>query len=373
MANIFGGFKAVMYKEALHLRRDSVALVIGLIVPLAQLAVLGFGIDTNVRHVATVVLDEDRRQESRDFLNRLSNSDTFYLKQYVSSDRELHEAVVSGRARVAIEIPPDFSDRLRKGRTAQILVLVDGSDSSVAGQAINVAFGLGLDESLRRVLTPGQAMPIDVRAQLLFNPDSRSPNFFLPGLTAVLLLSVTTFLTAFSIVREKERGTLEQLFVTPVRPLGLLLGKIVPYLVIGYFDLCLILTLMRWVFFVPIHGSLITLLVLSIPYLFVALAFGTFISTTVRSQSEAMQKAFLIFIPSIFFSGYIFPRENMPAIFYWFSFLVPATFYVDITRGVILRGAGVRELWADGLVLTVMGVGLLLLAARRFQRKSINS
>ena len=210
-----------------------------------------------------------------------------------------------------------------------------------------------------------------MRPKLLFNPDSRSPNFFLPGLTAVLLLNVTTFLTAFSIVREKERGTLEQLFVTPVRPMGLLFGKLLPYLGIGFFELCMILAFMRFVFQVPIHGNVLLLALLSLPYLFVSLSIGILVSSKANSQAEAIQLAFLTFLPSIFFSGYIFPRETMPAIFYVISYFIPASYYINVTRGIILRGAGLAHLWLDGLVLFAMGSLLLIVAARRFQKKVI--
>ena len=236
MVNPFRGFGAVFYKEALHVRRDFGTLFFSLIIPLLQMFLLGFGIDTNVRQVNTVVYNADGRKESRELLDRLKNSDTFRLARFVSNDRDLNDAIISGKCRVGIKIPVDYSDRLIHQTGAQVLVLIDGSDSSVAGQAINVTTAIGLDESLRRALpvnAPGFA--VDMRPKILFNPDSRSPNFFLPGLTAILLLNVTTFLTAFSIVREKERGTLEQLFVTPVRPMGLLTGKLLPYLGIGFF------------------------------------------------------------------------------------------------------------------------------------------
>jgi ABC-2 type transport system permease protein len=250
-------------------------------------------------------------------------------------------------------------------------VLIDGSDSTVAGQAINVTTAIGLDESLRRTLVNNETFAVDMRPKLLFNPDSRSPNFFLPGLTAILLLNVTTFLTAFSIVREKERGTLEQLFVTPVRPMGLLLGKLLPYLAIGFFELCMILTFMRFAFRVPIHGSIFLLAFLSLPYIFVSLSLGILISSKANTQSEAMQLAFLTILPSIFFSGYIFPRETMPKFFYAISYFVPASYFINITRGVILRGAGMVHLWPDGLALFAMGTFLLIVAARRFQNKVI--
>jgi ABC-2 type transport system permease protein len=214
-------------------------------------------------------------------------------------------------------------------------------------------------------------MAVEMRPKMLFNPDSRSPNFFLPGLTAIMLLNVTTFLTAFSIVREKERGTLEQLFVTPVRPFGLMLGKLLPYLCVGFFELCLILTCMRFLFQVPIHGSVILLAILSLPYLFAALSLGILISSKAASQAEAMQLAFLPILPSVFFSGYIFPRETIPALFRPISYLIPASYFINITRGVILRGATLRHLWIDGLALCAIGTFLLVIAARRFRNKVI--
>ncbi len=373
MLNPFRGFSAVFYKEALHVRRDFGTLFFSLIIPLLQMFLLGFGIDTNIRQINTVVYNADGRRESRELLDRLRNSDTFHLVRFVESDHDLTDAIVSGKCRVGIKIPVDYSDKLLHQMSAQVLVLIDGSDSSVAGQAINVTTAIGLDESLQRVLaTSGNpTFAVDMRPKILFNPDSRSPNFFLPGLTAILLLNVTTFLTAFSIVREKERGTLEQLFVTPVRPMGLLLGKLLPYLMIGFFELCMILVFMRFIFSVPIHGSVLLLALLSLPYIFVSLSLGILISSKANSQAEAMQLAFLTILPSIFFSGYIFPRETMPKFFFILSYFVPATYFIDITRGIILRGAGWVHLWTDAVALFFMGTMLLVIAARRFQNKVI--
>jgi ABC-2 type transport system permease protein len=372
VVNPFRGFGAVFYKETLHVKRDFGTLFFSLIIPLLQMFLLGFGIDTNVRQVNTVVFNADGRKESRELLDRLRNSDTFHLARFVGNDHDLNDAIVSGKYRVGIKIPVDYSDRLIHQTGAQVLVLIDGSDSSVAGQAINVTTAIGLDESLRRALpVNASGFALEMRPKILFNPDSRSPNFFLPGLTAILLLNVTTFLTAFSIVREKERGTLEQLFVTPVRPMGLLLGKLLPYLAIGFFELCMILTFMRFIFSVPIHGNVILLAMLSLPYLFVSLSLGILISSKAATQAQAMQLAFLTILPSIFFSGYIFPRETMPKFFYILSYFVPATYFINITRGIILRGAGWVHLWTDALALTTMGTLLLVVAARRFQNKVI--
>jgi drug efflux transport system permease protein len=370
--NPFRGFGAVFYKEVLHVRRDPGTLFFSLVIPLLQMFVLGFGIDTNVRQVNTVVYNADGRQESRELIDRLKNSDTFHVIRYVQNDRDLNNMIIGGNARVGIKIPVDYSDRLIHKMSAQVLVLIDGSDSSVAGQAINVTTAIGLDESLRRAVTdPAAPFAVEMRPKLLFNPDSRSPNFFLPGLTAVLLLNVTTFLTAFAIVREKERGTLEQLFVTPVRPFGLLLGKLLPYFFIGFFELCNILFFMRFVFRVPIHGNVFLLAFLSLPYIFVSLSLGMLISSKANTQGQAMQLAFLTILPSIFFSGYIFPRETMPLFFYAISYLVPASYFINITRGIILRGATLQHLWIDGLALFAMGTFLLVIAARRFSNKII--
>lgn len=371
MGDFFRGFGAVFYKETLHVRRDFGTLFFSLIIPLLQMLLLGYGIDTNIRQINTVVFNADGRRESRELLDRLKNSDTFHVIRYVNSDQQMNDLIIGGKARVGIKIPVDYSDKLMHQMSAQVLVLIDGSDSSVAGQAINVTTAIGLDESLRRVLVNNASFAVDMRPKLLFNPDSRSPNFFLPGLTAILLLNVTTFLTSFSIVREKERGTLEQLFVTPVKPMGLLLGKLLPYLGIGFFELLLILTFMRFAFHVPIHGSVFLLAFLSLPYIFVSLSLGILISSKANTQSEAMQLAFLTILPSIFFSGYIFPRETMPKFFYVISYFVPASYFINITRGVILRGAGITHLWMDGLALFVMGSLLLIVAARRFQNKVI--
>ena len=372
MDSTFRGFSAVFYKESLHIRRDFSTLFFSLIIPILQMFLLGYAIDTNVRQINAVIYNADGRRESRELLDRLKNSDTFHLVRYVNNDRDLNDAIISGQCRVGVKIPVDYSDRLLHQTGAQVLVLIDGSDSSVAGQAINVTTAIGLDESLHRVLANSDAaFPVEMRPKILFNPDSRSPNFFLPGLVAVLLLNVTTFLTAFSIVREKEHGTLEQLFVTPVRPMGLLLGKLLPYLVIGFFELSMLLFAMRFLFGVPIHGSVILLAFLSLPYLFVSLSLGILISSKATSQAQAMQLAFLTILPSIFFSGYIFPRETMPKFFFYLSYFVPAAYYINITRGIILRGAGWIHLWSDALVLFLMGAALLIIAARRFHNKII--
>ena len=380
MINPMQGVGAIFYKEVRHMRRDPMAFLFAFVMPVLQMIILGAAIDTNIRQVRTAVYDASGSSmvtqvsgssESRAFLDRLRNSDTFHIYKYVHSDAQLNDEMVSGRASVGVKIPVDFDRNLLKGNQAQVLVMVDGSDSNVAGQAVNVSSSIGLDESLRRMLDPGQKNPIEIRPKMMFNPASRSPNFLLPGMMAILLILVTVMLTAFSIVREKERGTMEQLLVTPVRPLGLMLGKILPYFVTGIVELSILLLFMRFAFRIPIHGSVLVLGALTTGYLFVNLAIGILVSSKANSQAEALQFCLVVMLLSIFLSGFMFPRETMPLWAYTASHFVPATYMIQIARGVILRGAGMGQLWVNGVILFVMGIGLLLLAAKRFKSMTI--
>jgi ABC-2 type transport system permease protein len=380
MKNPIQGMGAIFYKEVRHMRRDPMAVLFAFVLPVLQMIILGAAIDTNIRQVRTAVYDASGSSimtevsgssASREFIDRLRNSDTFRIYKYVHSDAELNEEMVSGRASVGVKIPIDFDRNLLKGNQAQVMVMVDGSDSNVAGQAVNVSGSIGLDESLRRMMAPGQKNPIEVRPKVMFNPASRSPNFLLPGLMAVLLIMVTVMLTAFSIVREKERGTIEQLFVTPVRPLGLMLGKIMPYFVTGIVELGIFLIFLRFAFQIPIHGNVLVLAGLTTGYLFVNLAIGILISSKANSQAEALQLCLVVMLLSIFLSGFMFPRETMPSWAYAISHFVPATYMIKITRGVILRGAGLEQLWFNGLVLFAMGAGLLLVATKRFKKMTV--
>jgi drug efflux transport system permease protein len=374
--NIFRGFTGIFYKEVIHMRRDRMSVMLALVVPIMQMIILGAAIDTNVRQVATVVYDQSGLFEadsagassaSRELVDRFRNSDTFKIYKFVHSDEQLNEEMIAGRARVGLKIPVDFDRDLLRGETAQVMVMVDGSDSSIAGQAVNVASAIGLEQSLATVLNQ-KTLPLEVRPKVMFNPDSRSPNFFLPGLISVLLLMITVMLTAFSLVREKEKGTLEQLMVTPIKPLGLMLGKIMPYFVMGLLELVILLTFMRWAFQVPIHGNVVLLVAVTSTYLFVNLALGMLISVKANTQAEALQFSLTIMLPTIFLSGYVFPRATMPLPFYILSYLVPATYMIDIFRGVILRGAGFAQIWTSALVLLAMGIFILLVAAKRFSK-----
>jgi ABC-2 type transport system permease protein len=371
--NPFTGLIPVLRKEAIHIRRDPMALFFTIFIPTMQLFMIGFAINTNVRDIPTVVYDAARTQESRRLLDRFVNSDDFKIISDVTSDDDLNREIISGRARVGLKIPPDYSRRLLAGETASVLILIDGSESSVAGEAMNVANGIALTESLEHALkitTTARRLPVEARPKVLFNPDMRSANFLIPGMIAVLMQMMTVLLTAIAIVREREKGTLEQLYMTPIKPLGLMVGKIVPYAVVAYVELFLLLFFMRWAFGVPIAGDLFLLLLLVTPFILTMLGFGLLISTRAQSYQEATQAAFGTMMPSIFLSGYIFPIDTMPQFFQWVSQIIPTTYLIQIFRGIILRGAELQDLWKQGLILTVMSVWMITVAAVRFRKKT---
>jgi len=373
---MFKGFTSIFYKEVIQISRDPLTLALMMLVPMIQLMVFGYAINTDVRNIKTAVYNLDPGPQSRDLLQAFENTDYFKIIRYVESDDELNSSIITGRVKIGIKIPPDYSDRLLTNRQATVLVLIDGSDSSIATQSLQVASQVGLTESLARLNTQLQSsqsrtsqLPIEVRPKMLFNPDSRSANFMVPGLIAIILQIITTLLTAFSIVREREQGTLEQLLVTPVRPFGLMLGKLVPYGLIGIVETFTVLTVMRLVFDVPIKGSLLLLLSLSVLFVFTALAIGLLISTKARSQMQALQLAWLIMLPSVLLSGFMFPRESMPMIMRFIGYLVPATHFMEIIRGIVLRGATLVDLLPEVLTLMFMGFVLLVLSALRFRKK----
>jgi ABC transporter DrrB family efflux protein len=368
---MFKGFGSIFYKEIIQISRDPITLVLMLIVPMLQLTIFGYAINTDVRNIKTVVYNLDVGAKSRDLIAAFENTDYFLISEYVSSDAELNRAIVSGHAKVGIKIPPDYSDRLLNDQQATVLVLIDGSDSSIASQSLQVSTSVGLSQSITKLvgsMSPS-GLPVDVRPKMLFNPDMRSANFMVPGLVAVILQIITTMLTAFSIVRERERGTLEQLLVTPVRPFGLMLGKLVPYGLIGIFETLTVLAVMRIIFDVPINGSLLLLVGLSVIFLFTALAIGLLISTKAQNQMQALQLAWLILLPSVLLSGFMFPRDSMPFAMQVVGFLVPATHFMEIIRGIVLRGATFMDLLPEVVTLAVMGLVLLVLSAVQFHKK----
>lgn len=364
------GLKAILYKEFIQVRRDPATKFVFLI-PIIQLIVFGYALDTDIRHIPTVVYDRDRRSEAREFLSQFENTDVFNIVEEADSVAELREAIVAGRAHVGIILPPEFSDHLVSGRTAQVRVVIDGTHNNTSMQAINVANGIALHQNLEMLLRRTNTKPqIDLRPYVLFNENLESAKFFVPGLVGIIMQLVTVMLTAFSIVRERERGTLEQLMVTPVSRSVVTLGKLIPFAVIGFVETCFVLMLMVFVFEVPIVGSKLLLLSLSALFLLPSLGMGLLISTAASNQGEALQLSLLVMLPSILLSGFVFPLESMPLPIRWLSHLIPVTYYIMILRGIILRGATAVQLWLPATVLIGYGIVLFVASALRFQKRS---
>lgn len=354
------------------MRRDRGTLRLALMIPVFQLILFG-SIDTNVRNIPTGVHDECRCPESRALLEALAATKTFRIVRYTSSSRELRDAIVAGHVQVGIEIPPDFARRKLDGKEATFQALIDGSDNSIAAQSLSAINGLALTRSIaeleRRVGTT--TLPIEPRPRILFNPDTRSANLLIPGLIAILLTFSGTLLTAYAIVRERERGTLEQLMVTPVTSVEMILGKLIPYLVLAFIQLVLVLFFMNVLFRVPIHGSVLLLAGLSLVYLTSLLSLGLMISARARTQIEATQAAQSILLPSIMLSGYIFPLSSLPAPLRMLSQVLPATHFVSISRAIIIRGAGIRDLMHQVAALGAISAVLLTASVVIFRRRRV--
>jgi ABC-2 type transport system permease protein len=370
MKTPFRGFTAILLKEFTVVFRDRTTLFFMFFPPLIQLIAFGYALDSDVKHMAMVVLNEDRSADSRRFIEKFVNTQTFRVVGEVSSLTELSAAIRRGNAYVGLEIPPEFTRELKAGRTARVQVLIDGSNSTIGLQALNTAMGLAFRESLSTLLSESQrdSLPIEVRPQMLYNPAMRSPNFFVPGVIGIALQIATVFATAMSIVREREKGTLEQLQVSPLSPWGLMLGKLAPYLCISMAMATGFFIVARWIFFIPIQGSILFLFASALLYVFALLSLGLLISTRAQNQMQAMQMSMLFILPSVFFSGFIFPRETMPKFFYGVGALLPATYFIELMRAIILRGATIFDFWFNLVVLAAMGAILFAWCALRYRR-----
>lgn len=371
MKTPFRGFTAILYKEFLVVLRDPLTLFFMFFPPVVQLIAFGFALDTDVKNLSMVVLDQDRTVESRQLVDRFVNTQTFKLQGEVMSVEELTRVLREGKAYVGLQIPPGFTRQLHEGRTARVQIIIDGSNSTIASAALNTSIGVTFRESILALLaeTGRRDVPVEVRPQILYNPAMRSPNFFVPGVIGLVLQIATVFATAMSLVRERERGTLEQLLVSPLSRWGLMLGKLTPYLIISLTMCVGLFAAMRWIFQVPIAGDVSALMVAAFLYVFALLSLGLLISTRAQNQMQALQMSMLFILPSVFFSGFIFPRETMPWIFNAIGACLPATYFIELMRAIILRGASLSEFWRHLVVLGVMGFALFALCALRFKRK----
>lgn len=362
------GFRAVLYKEVIHVVHDRTTLILALLLPIVQLLLFGWAINTRVAHISTAYLDEDRGAAAVQVLDALRASDDFDLVYTATSREDLRQRIVAGRVRVAVDVPPNFTAGVRAGKQVQLQVLIDGSDSSIAQEALGAASSIGQAVSARIRGDVTIAPLIDVRPRMLFNPSLRSANFLVPGLIGVIMQLITIFLTSLSIVGERERGTLDQLLVTPIGSTGLMLGKIVPYAIIGFVDFLLVLSAMRFIFDVPIMGNVWLLLLLSIGFLISSLGLGLLISSVARTQAQAMLMAFGTMLPSILLSGFFFERDSMPLFMQWVGYAIPLTYFLEILRGIVLRGETMSALWPSVTAMLALGAWLLVVASVRFAK-----
>jgi len=371
-------FLAIAWKELIQLRRDrpTLAMMVGL--PVMQLLLFGYAINTDVRHIPTVIYDQDQSAESRDMIRRLEATGFYDMVGSVRSYAETQDAMRSGRARVSLVVPVDFSESIHAGRPTSLQLVVDGSDPQTVASAINTAASLSAQRSLEIMVgrlsksaLGVSVTPLSLEPVTWYNPELRTATYVVPGLVGVILTMTMIMLTAMAIARERERGTLEQLIVSPVRRIELIAGKIVPYVAIGYIQMSLILLVGRLVFDVPLVGSLGLLYALASVFIAANLSLGLFFSTIATTQQQAMQMSFFFMLPNILLSGFMFPFEAMPKPAQWLSQALPLTHFMRIVRGITLKGAGFSDalpelVWLFG-ILTV----LVTLAALRFSKKLV--
>ncbi len=370
----------IAWKELLQLRRDRLTLAMMIGLPVGQLLLFGYAINTDVRHIPTVVYDQDRSAQSRDLARSMQATGFYDLVGEVSSYDEIERAMRGGQARVALVVPPHYASDLTRGRTASVQLVVDGSDPQVVASGLNTASSLVLARSSRLLVTRlGQrggggapmAEPMHLEPVTWYNPDLRTAVFIVPGLVGVILTMTMVVLTAMALARERERGTLEQLIVSPVKRLELVVGKIVPYIGIGYVQMTLILLAGHLVFAVPIAGSLPLLYGLASLFIAANLAIGLFFSTLAKTQQQAMQMSFFFILPNMLLSGFMFPFEAMPRPAQWMAQALPLTHFLRIVRGIVLKGSTFADLSGELLWLAGILVTLVALTSARFSKKLV--
>lgn len=364
-----GRFRAILVKEYRQFFRDRVTTAVVFVIPAVQLLLFGYAINFDVKRLPTAVLDLAGCRESREVLQDFRNSAYFKIEKCVADYRALNEVLSRGEVKAAIVFPSDFKKRIKARKGVAAEVIFDASDPLVARTAIATAHGIGLYRAALFAGGDTRSAPFEIRTRGWYNPGLRSANFMVPGLIGVIMQLITTMLTAMAIVRERERGTLEQLLVSPVSKSELVLGKLTFYVALGYADITLALVIARFAFGVHVAGNVFVLYTLALLFLASTLGFGLLISTVAKSQQQAMQMSFLIFLPSLMLSGFFFPVAAMPGVIRPLSYFIPLTYFLEICRGVILKGQGFAELYRQTFVLAVMGAGILSVAIARTRKR----
>ncbi len=362
---------AILKKECLQMMRDRLTLGMVFMLPLVQLLLFGYAIQTEVKHIPTAVFDQSLSAESRDLLEAFTASGYFDVTFAANGYSEITELIDSGKAKVGIILPPDFDQNLRRGESASVQVLVDASDNMVANSAIAIANSIGLLKSQKVLIQKAhiQQLPYDIRVRPWYNPDGITAFFMVPAILGIIVTMTMVMMTSMGIVRERERGTLEQLLVTPVRSYELMIGKVVPYIALGYIQITVALLVGSIVFDVPVRGSLLELYLLTLFFITASLGFGIFISNIAKTQMQAFQMSFFVMLPSIMLSGFLFPREAMPLIIQYIGNLLPLTYYLVIIRGIVLKGIGFSYLFPQVVALFIFSVVIMALSIIKFKKK----
>lgn len=374
---MFARILPVIRKEFIHIIRDPRTLGVMFIAPLMQLILFGYAATSDVRNVPMAVFDQDRTPQSRHLVTAFVESGQFSIARHVGSEHELATMVDAGQARAGLIIPPKYGAELLSGQGAQVAFVLDGSDPSVASSALSSARLIGQVEATsvqqqalaRRGGSVALTAPVEVRPRVWYNPDMASAVFMVPALIGLILQMQATLLTSSAIVRERERGTIEQLIVTPIRPLELILGKILPYALVALLITLEILISGTLLFGVPIKGSVTLLLGIACLFLLSTLGIGLLISTVANTQQEAFLLTFLTLLPSIFLSGFIYPIAAMPRILQFLSGFIPLTYFLAVVRGIVIKGVGVPALTTQISALAIFGVVLIVLASLRFRKR----
>lgn len=373
---VWGRFWSVVKKEIIQIKRDRPSLAIALVMPLMMLFLFGYAVNTDVNDIKMVVWNQSPSAVSRELVDQFVNTRVFQVTSQASGYKAIEAMLDDGSANVALVIPPDYTRKRDRNEPADVQMLIDGSDPNIARTALTNAQlivqnrSISLQEKHLQKQGMGEIQPpLELNTRVLFNPNMESIVFNIPGLIGLIMQNVTMILTAFSLVREKERGTMEQLIVTPIRPLELMLGKITPYVGVGLFSFCLVLLVGTYWFGVPVKGSVTLLVSLSVLFLMTTLILGIFISTVASTQLQAMQIAFAFILPSVLLSGFMFPRESMPHVIQWLGGFVPLTYFLAILRGIFLKGVDMASLWKDTLGMGVFCLIILTVAMLRFRKK----
>jgi ABC-2 type transport system permease protein len=368
---------SLIRKEFIQILRDPRTLVLVMVIPVMQLFLLGYAATNDVRNVPLAVFNQDRGPASRDLLDAYRAADYFLLAYDVYSEDTLHELIESGQARAGIIIPPDYSQRVLMERSAEVAFVLDGSDPTVASTSLSAAQLIGQQYATQimvqrlagRGFSTAISLPVEIRSQVWYNPDLLSAYFMIPGMIGMILYSLTSILTATAVVRERERGTIEQLIVTPIRSWELIVGKLLPYTILALLNTLEVMVIGYYWFKVPVRGDLWLILVVSGLFLMSSLGIGLLASTIANTQQEAMLIVWMTLLPSLFLSGFLFPLEAMPRILQWLSYIFPLRYYLIVIRALMLKGVGIGPIREEVIALAVFGVAIMSLAARRFRKR----